>query len=234
MVYSVKYGTREILFSVTYTKRKTLQIAVNPDMSVNITAPENASVSEIQQRVLKRSRWILKQQIYFEQFLPRTPEREYVSGETHLYLGKHYLLRIRKSAVNSVKLIGGELVVTVKVIDNKQAVIQSLTKWYYIHSKDKFEGAIKKYLPGFKQFNLESPSWEIKRMAKRWGSCTPKGKILLNPELIKAPGRCIEYVIVHELCHLVYHSHNKDFYNLQKQIMPNWEKWKKRLEKISA
>jgi len=89
-------------------------------------------------------------------------------------------------------------------------------------------------LPGFKQFNLESPSWEIKRMAKRWGSCTPKGKILLNPELIKAPGRCIEYVIVHELCHLVYHSHNKDFYNLQKQIMPNWEKWKKRLEKISA
>jgi len=234
MVYSVKYGTREILFSVTYAKRKTLQIAVNPDMSVNITAPENASVSEIQHRVLKRSRWILKQQIYFEQFLPRTPEREYVSGESHLYLGRHYLLRIRKSALNSVKLIGGELVVTVKVIDNKQAVIQSLTKWYYKHSKDKFEGAIKKYLPCFKQFNLESPSWEIKRMAKRWGSCTPKGKILLNPELIKTPGRCIEYVIVHELCHLVYHSHNKDFYNLQKQIIPNWEKWKKRLEKISA
>jgi len=234
MDISVKYGTREIIFSLSYAKRKTLQIAVNPDMSVNVTAPENASISEIKHKILKRSRWILKQQIYFEQFLPRTPAREYVSGETHLYLGRHYLLRIRKSSINSVKLIGGELLVSVIDIDNKQSAIQLLTKWYYKHSKDKFEGAIKKYLPSFKQFNLESPSWEIKRMAKRWGSCTSKGKILFNPELIKAPVKCIEYVTVHELCHLMHHSHNKDFYYLQTQIMPNWEKWKKRLEEISA
>ena len=67
-------------------------------------------------------------------------------------------------------------------------------------------------------------------MAKRWGSCTPNGKIILNPELIKAPKGSIEYVIIHELCHLIHHNHTKAFYNLQQRMMPDWKKWKERLE----
>lgn len=234
MELTVKYGTRDLSVIITRSRRKTLQIEVHPDMTIKVIAPENAEISQIEQRVIKRGRWILKQQAFFEQFLPGTPEREYVSGESHLYLGCKYLLKIRKSNKNIVKLIGGELIVFVKDIENKQSVKHSLTAWYYSHAKEKLEVAIKKYLTGYKQFNLQNPSLEIKRMPKRWGSCTPKGKILLNPELIKTPSKCIEYVVVHELCHLVHHSHSKDFYQLQKQIMPDWEKWKNRLETISS
>ena len=71
-------------------------------------------------------------------------------------------------------------------------------------------------------------------MPKRWGSCTPMGKIILNPELIKAPKACIEYVIVHELCHLIYRDHNQKFFDLQTKEMPDWEKWKMKLEKLMA
>jgi predicted metal-dependent hydrolase len=71
-------------------------------------------------------------------------------------------------------------------------------------------------------------------MPTRWGSCTPQGKIILNPELIKAPTPCIEYVIVHELCHLVYHAHSRKFMELQNREMPDWEKWKNKLEQLLA
>lgn len=67
-------------------------------------------------------------------------------------------------------------------------------------------------------------------MPTRWGSCTPKGKVILNPELIKAPKGIIEYVIIHELCHLIHHNHTKSLYDLQEKIMPDWKKWKERLE----
>ncbi len=234
MRHTVNYGTQKLDVVITRSQRKTLQIEVHPDLSIMVIAPEYAPIDEIEQKIIKKGRWILKQQTYFEQFLPRTPKREYVSGETHLYLGRRYLLKIRPANKNSVKLKGGALWVFVRGINDKQSVMQTLTAWYYRHANDHFKAAIQKYMDRFKKYHLEMPHWEIKRMLKRWGSCTPKGKILLNPELIKTPSKCIEYVVVHELCHLIYPKHNKDFYKLQKKIMPDWEKWKNRLEIISS
>ena len=85
-------------------------------------------------------------------------------------------------------------------------------------------------LPLFKKYEIIKPELHIRSMEKRWGSCTPNGKIILNPELIKAPKGSIEYVIIHELCHLVHHNHTKSFYDLQEFMMPDWKKWKEKLE----
>ena len=92
------------------------------------------------------------------------------------------------------------------------------------------EQAVKK----FALEQIETPPMEIKRMQKRWGSCTADGKIILNPELIKANAKCIEYVVIHELCHLVVPAHNKEFYRLLEEKMPEWERWKERLERTMA
>ena len=85
-------------------------------------------------------------------------------------------------------------------------------------------------LEKFQRFNIQSPEIVVRTMSKRWGSCTPAGKIILNTELIKAPKGSIEYVIIHELCHLVHHNHTKSFYDLQTTLLPDWQKWKNRLE----
>ena len=82
--------------------------------------------------------------------------------------------------------------------------------------------------------NISDEIKSIREMPTRWGSCTAKGKIILNPELIKAPKVCIEYVIIHELCHLIYHDHTQKFLDLQTTEMPDWEKWKLKLEKLLA
>lgn len=229
---TVQYGTTPLDFIIKRSNRKTLTIEVHPDLSIQVIAPNKAANKDIEERVLKRGKWITTQQAYFEQFLPRSPEREYVSGESHFYLGRKYQLKIRASEERSVKLKGAELTVTLIDVNDKEIVKRLLNKWYHNHAQKRFDQTVKEALIKFKKFNLTEPPLQIKRMPKRWGSCTPNGKIILNPEIIKAPSKCIEYVVIHELCHLIQPNHNKAFYDLQSEMMPDWERWKMRLERI--
>jgi predicted metal-dependent hydrolase len=98
----------------------------------------------------------------------------------------------------------------------------------------KFQEVFAEVLPRFRRFDVGAPKMELRRMKNRWGSCTASGTILLNPELIKAPKRCIEYVATHELCHLIIPEHNKKFFALLSEMMPGWERWKLSLEKSGS
>lgn len=225
----LKYGNTVLSFSLEYTDRKSMAIEVHPDKSVLVKAPNHASRADVDKRLLKRARWILRQRAYFDQFLPRTPDREYVRGETHWYLGRRYLLKIEESIKRDVKLKGGELIVY-SPSDDPHDIKALMSSWYYNHAIPKFDEVFKDCMPLFNRFDIGVPKMEIRRMKNRWGSCTPKGKILINPELIKVPRRCIEYVVIHELCHLVVPLHNKKFYEVLTEVMPEWERWKERLE----
>lgn len=230
---SVIYGSKTIDFKIKRASRKTLAIEVHPDSSVHLIAPVESSLEDLKKKVANRGRWIVKQQAYFEAFLPLTPTREYVSGETHLYLGKRYLLKVEQGDKDNVKLTGGKLLVTL-ISPSQDKVKRMLAAWYYRLAKRKFEQVMELAEEKFKREEIGVRSFEIKRMQKRWGSCTPEGKIILNPELIKANAKCIEYVITHELCHLVIPAHNKEFYRLLGEKMPGWEKWKEKLERMMA
>jgi len=230
----VEYGTTTIPFSLSRTDRKTLAITVEPDATVHVTAPLDAEWLKIEAKVLKRGRWIKKQQQFFESFLPATPIREYVSGETHLYLGRQYRLKIESGAHPAVKLKGGRLIVQLSDPENKERVKQLLGAWYKQHAEKRFEKALTEAMPLFRKFERKLPEIVVKRMQKRWGSCLPDGRIVLNPEIIKAPARCIDYVVIHELCHLVHHNHGKEFFKLQEKVMPDWRRWKERLEKVMS
>jgi predicted metal-dependent hydrolase len=210
--------------------RKTLGIEVYPDLSVLAIAPKRAKIDAIKSKILKRAAWIIKQQAFFQQFLPRIPERQYVPGETHYYCGKRYVLKLRSANVNDVKLKGSELIVFTSVEPTLELIQNQLTSWYFAHANRIFDSKIENALFLFSKYKIKKPKFEIRRMKNRWGSCTPNGKIILNPELIKAPGICIDYVIIHELCHLIYPNHSKDFYHLLSEICPSWQKLKIKLE----
>jgi predicted metal-dependent hydrolase len=232
MVHKASYGTTVIRYSVSISDRKTLAIEVHPDLSVRVIAPKGSSQKDIREKILKRARWIRKHQRYFEEFLPRTPRREYVSGESHYYLGRRYILRVRKSAKRSVKLVGPDLIVLVEKPNDVAVVKSLLATWYYRHAQGKFQQSLNDALSKFKRHQMNVPPMIIRRMSKRWGSCTPTGKIILNPEIIESSSKCIEYVVTHELCHLVYPNHGAAFHQLQDEVMPEWRKWKMRLEKM--
>ena len=233
MQSEVAYGNTLLSFSIDRLNRKSLAIEVHPDLSIKVIAPVEADLNDIKEKVLKKAKWITKQRVFFEQFLPRTPEREYVSGESHFYLGRKYILKTRTSDQNKVKLKGGELLVYSQDKEDKSLTKRLLSEWYYKHAKKRFNQCITESLSKFSQHDIpKDPPLVVKRMNKRWGSCTSKGRIIINPEIIKTPMKCVEYVIIHELCHLIHPNHNKKFYDLQKEMMPDWEKWKLKLEKI--
>lgn len=231
MDLSIQFGSKRLVFQVVYSARKTLGITVTPDLAVLVKAPVGSSIEKIKEKLLKKAAWIIKQQSFFLTFHPKTAPRKYIAGETHLYLGRQYLLKIESSKQDSVKLKGRFLVVKTSDKSKTKGLVK---EWYLLHAKSKFKEIAKPLIEKFKRHKVEPDSIVFREMPTRWGSCTPKGKIILNPELIKAPRACIEYVIIHELCHLIYHDHTRKFIELQTKEMPDWEKWKMKLENILA
>ena len=216
-------------YELFYTDRKTLGIKVYPDTSVKVFAPIDTDLPIIEQHLKAKRKWIEKQQRSFQSYLPATPERQYIGGESFLYLGKQYMLKIEPSTAEEVKLYQGRLVVKTH---NPEAthIKKLLQQWYIARATILFNKLFEEQFCLFKRFGLEKPILQIKKMEKRWGSCTPQQKIILNSELIKAPVVCINYVILHELCHLVHHNHSQSFYRLLENFMPDWQKYKQLLE----
>ncbi len=238
MMEVIQFGSKTIDFRLEYSDRKSLGITVTPEMEVLVKAPMDTTIEKVKEKVRKKAAWIIKQQSFFLSFQPKTPQRKYISGETHLYLGRQYRLIVisDKLTVNreEVKLKGQFLEVC--VVDTSR-VKKIVDNWYLEKAREKIKPLAEKLFDDFaRNNNLSLITFHLllRYMPTRWGSCTPKGKIILNPELIKAPKGCIEYVITHELCHLIHHDHTQKFLDLQTKEMKDWEKWKMKLENLLA
>ena len=226
---TLTYAGEPIPFHLSRCKRKTVEIAVHPDCSVVVKAPLGTNETLVERLVYKRMRWIRRQIHYFAQFDPRTPERQFVGGESHLYLGKQYRLKIRPSETDEVLLKRGFF--HVQAVDDKpEHIAMLLEAWYRSKADVYFAQVLGECWHHFPKKGVDKPLLKIRKMKTRWGSFSRKGGITLNLELIKAPRACIEYVIIHELCHLLHPNHGTEFYNLLEHFLPDWIKRKHRLE----
>lgn len=230
--HKITFGSHVIPFELLYSKRKTLEISVYPDMSVIVKAPSTRSFEEIKEKMLKRGSWILEQRYFFSLYLPKQPPKKYVSGETHIYLGRQYRLKVIASYDEKVILKRGYIFVHTKEKTNKKQVQKLLDAWYRERALLKFDERLNICLDKLQKYGIEVPQIQIRKMSSRWGSCSENGRVTLNIQLVKAPSQCIDYVITHEMCHLKYFNHSKAFYNLLVKVMPDWEKRKKKLENI--
>lgn len=225
------YSDRRIPFDLTYGNRKRLTISVHPDQRVTVKVPLGRTLDEVLQRLEKHAAWILKQRHHFEQFRPLPQPRQYVAGETHLYLGRQYRLKVLKDQEDSVKLIGRYLWVRTMRPDYKTGVKALLEEWYRSHSKLILESRLAICFEAASRAGIQKPSVKYRKMRRRWGSCNSKSAVILNTELVKAPLHCIDYVITHELCHLKHKNHGPGFHRLLSRLMPDWEMRKERLSR---
>lgn len=232
---SVHYGAHVIAFSVVRRDRRTLEIAVEPDASVVVAAPADAAPEAIDAKVRKRAAWILRQQRYFTQFLPRTPERRYAAGETHLYLGRQYRLKVVHHVQQAVKLTRGFMVVQTHRPMQVDVTRELVDGWYRERAHLKFAERLEINLQRFPEPEAYRPKGIIVRQLKqRWGSMSPGSRLLLNRRLIEAPTDAIDYVITHELCHITEPHHGLKFFELLAMVMPDWSRRKERLERVMA
>ena len=233
---SFPYGNEKIRFNRVPrpATEDSVLIKVHPDCSVVVAAPDSASDDVVLAAAKKRQRWIYQKISEFREQKAHVVPRSYNSGEGHLYLGKRYQLKVLTSKKRSqgVKLLRGALEVTVPR-KNAESVRNELKEWYRDRAKYVFNARLDAVLEQA-LWVPEKPSLNIRVMNSQWGSCSPEGKVLLNLNLIKAPRDCIDYVILHELCHIAEHNHSEKFYRLMKQVMPNWESTKFRLDGLAG
>lgn len=206
---------------------KNITLKVKPNCDVILTVPLKTDDKHITYILEKRKSWISKKVEFFEAN-NKVEKKEYVSGESFKYLGKNYRLKVIESNIEQVKLLRGYIQIFVKDKKNINKKQKLLNEWYILKAEKYFKKVVEEYLSIVKK---EVKNIKIRQMKTRWGSCnTSKGYINLNSELIKKRRESIEYVIFHELAHLVHPNHSREFYNYLDTYMPDWKKRKEKLE----
>jgi predicted metal-dependent hydrolase len=211
---------------------KNMHLAVYPPTGrIRIATPKDLNDEAIRLFAISKIRWIKKHQKNFYKQLRETP-REYITGESHYFDGRRYLLNvIERYGKHEIKIKNKsylELYVSPKAtIEAKEKVFN---EWYRNHLKGIVPDLIKNWED---KTRLRCDNWDIKKMRTKWGSCSiEKRKILLNLELAKKPRYCLEYVIVHELIHFLERNHNDNFKALLDKFMPNWKTYKRELNNL--
>ncbi|NLY86574.1 MAG: M48 family metallopeptidase [Tissierellia bacterium] len=213
----------DIEIELTKKNIKNLHLSVHPpDGRVRISAPQHMDIDSIRLFAISKLSWIRRQQKkYINQ--EREPEKEYVSGESHYFLGQRYLLNLiytnkRKQGVE----VRNKKYIDLYVRENTPEYLRErvMTEWYRKELRELIPPLIAKWEP---IMGVKVNEFGVKKMKTRWGSCNPEAKrIWLNLELAKKSPACIEYVLVHEMAHLLERSHNEVFVAYMDKFLPNW------------
>lgn len=215
--------------NVVRKRIKNLHLGVYPPHGrVRVAAPLGLTRDAVRLAVIDKLTWIKRQRAKFEAQARQT-EREFVSGETHYYLGRRYRLRVVEHDAPPAVLLHGKTGIYLYVrpsssIEKREQIFLS---WYRAQLKDIVLGLINKWQ---RILGVQVVAWSVRKMKTKWGSCnTSSDRILLNLELAKKPVQCIEYVVVHELVHLLERKHNDRFIALMDKHLPNWRQYRDEL-----
>lgn len=218
---------RQINCEIVRSQRRTVAIQIHPDRRIELKVPLLYNINEVEPFLLKHYRWIFKR--LDAPVAPKTEPKRFVDGELHYFLGKQYPIKIIISPENTVVFQDDTIVIYAKY-DLPELIEVLLEKWYFTQARAVFQKISIPLTKQMAKYNVAPKSFTIKKMKTRWGSCSSKGSINLNLDLIKLPEGCIKAVILHELCHLVHMNHSKEFYALMTVEMPDWKVWDKQLK----
>lgn len=233
MRHQVTFGTTIIEYEVIYSKRKTISIQVYPDSRVVVRAPIGVKQIKIEPFVLKRADWVVKHQRRFQEnpVVVRTPRR-YTNDEVFRYLGRVYRFRVIEARKEGVQLDEECLTVEVVNLSDTARIATLVDRWYRKEAKRIFTERLAACFPQVEWMGVAYPKLTIRDMKSRWGSCSAKKKISLNLKLIQVNEELIDYVVLHELCHLKELNHSPAFYALMDRVLPDWRERRQRLNQV--
>jgi len=208
-------------------RRKTASVKVQ-EGKVSVAVPKSLSDSHIEALVAKKARWIREKLLLQSEAEPVKP-KEYVSGECFTYLGRNYRLKVESGKPVSVKLQQGRLWVRVPGgRSNPEKVKYALIQWYRTHAEEKLREKAERYA---RIIGVSPAAIGIKTFKSRWGSCDSRGLVQFNWKIIIAPNRIVDYLVVHELCHLKQHNHSPKFWKCVESVFPDYRECKEWLKK---
>jgi predicted metal-dependent hydrolase len=233
---SIKACGRTINYEIVYSKkRKKAAVIVQPDARVEFRAPGGLSSESIREMVRGKAGWICKKLDWFEANKLPDPNKQYSAGEMYLYLGKEYPLKI--TSIDRVKKPFAlfkepelNVVVPREISEDMLPTLVKKAIWdFYSRRADEETGRILKHYS--RKLGMNTPVFKVKYQKRRWGSCSVDNVLRINFQLIMAPYTQLEYVVVHELCHMKEKNHSAKFWKLVKELMPDYEEHRKSLKK---
>lgn len=210
---------------------KNMHLAVYPPTGrIRLSAPTSANAEMVRLFAISKISWIKKHIKNFND-QPRETRRTYQNGESHYFLGKRYLLKVyEKPGASEVKIGNTKILLFVKDATNAALKANNMKEWYRSQLKLILPSLISKWE---KEIGVKSNDWAVKQMRTKWGACnTEEKRIWLNLELVKKPLICIEYIIVHELVHLLERNHNENFVRHMDNFMPKWRHHRNELNQL--
>lgn len=220
---------RVLDYQLHRSARRTLEISVVPGGKIEVRAPKAVDVERIEARMRARGRWLLRkreERVGFEQV---EPDRSYVAGESHRYLGRQYRLRLLQGEVEGVALRDGRLVVSTARVADPERVRQLVRSWYLERSRVVLVRRVEAMVARPEFVGLRPARVVVRAMVRRLGSCSRRGRIQLHPILVELPTSLIDFVIAHELCHLRVADHGPRFERVLSRVMPDWRRRRSRL-----
>ena len=213
---------------VRANRKKSASITVQDDIVV-VSVPKELSEYRIKKLIKDKTPWI---RLKLKECKPNfsIPSKEYVSGETISYLGRNYKLKIIEGNQASIKLKGQYLLTTITDKSSHNDVYSLIQSWYISHATEKLMEKTNRLA---KAIGVKPISIKVKNYKSRWGSCSSKGDVSYNWKIMQAPSSVIDYVVIHELCHLIEHNHSSKFWNMVEKYCPEWKKSKEWLKRNS-
>jgi predicted metal-dependent hydrolase len=224
----IHYGTTLLDYRIRRSDRRTtVSIAVVPEEGLVVTAPKRATKSRLDELVHRKGAWIL-QRLKHQRDLPAPiPTREFVNGETYAYLGRQYRLKVvEKRDGDSVSLHGAYLELSTK---HRVGARTAIVAWYRAKAASYLPRRAATWAP---KLGLDVPRIHISEPQQRWGSAGKDGVLRINWRILQAPTALVDYVIVHELTHLIHENHGRDFWATLGRVMPDYEERKRRLRAL--
>ncbi len=229
----IDVDNKKIDFNVQYRNRKTMSIQIEPTGKVLVAAPQGLSEEKIVEVVRGKGRWIVRKLEELKEIDYKSIEKTFVDGEGFLYLGEEYPLQIevdKDIKVTSIMILRGNLYIKTPVKDVNM-LRQAVEKWY----REKCLIKVMERVDYYKEIVGKNPiKVRVKEQKRRWGSCTSRGHILFNWRCIMAPLDVIDYIVVHEMCHLIHMNHSKAFWELVEYILPDHKERRNWLKKYGV
>lgn len=219
--YTIEFGNQMRSYSVVYSRRRSLGLHIYPDLRIVVRAPKQVSLRRIRAFVHERTGWIEKKIAHF-QVLPPLPQLKFHHGEQHTYLGSEYTLNIKPSTPTGVTITGNDIHIAAGKNISPLRVELLYNKWIREQAEILFRERLHLCMALFNSERVIPMKLRLRRMKSRWGSCSSKGIITLNTHLMRVPLPLVDYVITHELCHLIEHNHGSAYYELLGNVMPDW------------
>lgn len=216
---------------MVFSRRRSISIIVSPEKGVTVRAPYRTPLKAINNFVNEKSEWISRHLENQSDLKRINHGKKYTDGETHLFLGIENHLRLVRSEKQFVRQYDTIIEVGLNNTDDKDKIKALLFKWFHQQAYELFGRKIEEIRLKNRCHNFNPAGVAIRSLKSRWGSCSSKGKITLNAELIKLEERFTEYVIIHELCHLKHHNHGKEYYRLLEELIPDYKSIRKDLRK---